>query len=64
MSLDALVLVMIKIILQMKFVRLVETGQNCVSDIDGDLFSRCFHIFRKQRVCLNDDSLIADTFIQ
>ena len=28
---------------QMKFVRLVETGQNCVTDIDGDLFSRCFH---------------------
>ena len=64
MDWDALVLVMIEIVPQMKSVRLVETGQNCVSDIDGDLFSRCFHISRKQRVCLNDDSLIAGTIIQ
>ena len=61
---DALVLVMIKIVTQTKFVRFVaETGQNCVMEIDGDWFSRCFHICRKQRVCfeshncMNDESL-------
>ena len=58
MNWGVLVLVMINMVTQTKFVRLVaETGQNCVTDIDGDWFSRCFHICRKQRICLNDDSL-------
>ena len=34
-----------------------EAGENCVTDIDGDWLSRCFIICRKQRICLNDDSL-------
>ena len=64
MNWDALVLVMIKIVTQTKFVRLVaETGQNCVTEIDGDGFRVAFiyavsNQFALSRIyCLNDESL-------
>ena len=64
MNWDALVLVMIKIVTQTKFVRLVaETGQNCVTEIDGDGFRVAFiyavsNEFALSRIyCLNDESL-------
>ena len=45
MNWDSLVLVVVKIVTQAKFVWLVaETGKNCVTEIDRDWLLRCFHI--------------------